>query len=90
MKSKISFINRTMLQKECKTFTGQSGHCIQWCYYSTVRFPWSRFKNAEFIYGKNWHSICLISYHPISMGGRYDFYFVMALVTGMANVQLPV
>ena len=72
MKSKISFINRTMLQKNVKSFTGQSGHCMQWCYYSTVRFPYGAdLRMQEFIYGKNWHKYMLdIISRPISAWRR--------------------
>ena len=46
---------------------------------------WSRFKNAEFIYGKNWHKYMLDIISPaISMEADMIFIFVMALVTGMA------
>ena len=54
MKSKISFINRTMLQKNVKLYWPI------WTLYTIVLLLngpfsiWSRFKNAEFIYGKNW------------------------------------
>ena len=59
MKSKISFINRTMLQKNVKLFWPI------WTLYTIVLLlngpvsMWSRFKNAEFIYGKNWHKYML-------------------------------
>ena len=46
---------------------------------------WSRFKSAEFIYGKNWHKYMLDIMSPaISMEADMIFIFVMALVTGMA------
>ena len=68
MKSKISFINRTMLQKNVKLYWPI------WTLYTIVLLlngpfsMWSRFKNAEFIYGKNWHKYMLDIISPaISM-----------------------
>ena len=85
MKSKISFINRTMLQKNVKLYWPI------WTLYTIVLLlngpfsMWSRFKNAEFIYGKNWHKYMLDIISPaISMEADMIFIFVMALVTGMA------
>ena len=85
MKSKISFINRTMLQKNVKLYWPI------WTLYIIVLLlngpfsMWSRFKNAEFIYGKNWHKYMLDIISPaISMEADMIFIFVMALVTGMA------
>ena len=85
MKSKISFINRTMLQKNVKLYWPI------WTLYTIVLLLngpfsiWSRFKNAEFIYGKNWHKYMLDIISPaISMEADMIFIFVMALVTGMA------
>lgn len=85
MKSKISFINRTMLQKNVKLYWPI------WTMYTIVLLlngpfsMWSRFKNAEFIYGKNWHKYMLDIISPaISMEADMIFIFVMALVTGMA------
>ena len=64
MKSKISFINRTMLQKNVKLYWPI------WTLYTIVLLlngpfsMWSRFKNAEFIYGKDvfFSSIKVLSY----------------------------
>lgn len=70
MKSKISFINRTMLQKNVKLYWPI------WTLYTIVLLlngpfsMWSRFKNAEFIYGKTGISICLISYPRLSAWRR--------------------
>lgn len=55
MKSKTSFINKTMLQKNVKLYWPI------WTLYTIVLLlngpfsMWSRFKSAEFIYGTNWH-----------------------------------
>ena len=85
MKSKTSFINRTLLQKNVKLYWPI------WTLYTIVLLlngpfsMWSRFKNAEFIYGKNWHKYMLDIMSPaISMEADMIFIFVMALVTGMA------
>ena len=88
MKSKISFINRTMLQKNVKLYWPI------WTLYTIVLLlngpfsMWSRFKNAEFIYGKNWHKYMLDIISPaISME---DFYFCHGIGYRHGNVQLPV
>lgn len=85
MKSKISFINKTMLQKNVKLYWPI------WTLYTIVLLlngpfsMWSRFKSAEFIYGTNWHKYMLDIMSPaISMEADMIFIFVMALVTGMA------
>lgn len=85
MKSKTSFINKTMLQKNVKLYWPI------WTLYTIVLLlngpfsMWSRFKNAEFIYGTNWHKYMLDIMSPaISMEADMIFIFVMALVTGMA------
>lgn len=85
MKSKTSFIKKTMLQKNVKLYWPI------WTLYTIVLLlngpfsMWSRFKNAEFIYGKNWHKYMLDIISPaISMEADMIFIFVMALVTGMA------
>lgn len=85
MKSKTSFINKTMLQKNVKLYWPI------WTLYTIVLLlngpfsMWSRFKSAEFIYGTNWHKYMLDIMSPaISMEADMIFIFVMALVTGMA------
>lgn len=91
MKSKISFINRTMLQKNVKLYWPI------WTLYTIVLLLngpfsiWSRFKNAEFIYGKNWHKYMLDIISPgYQHGGRYDFYFCHGIGYRHGNVQLSV
>ena len=68
MKSKTSFINKTMLQKNVKLYWPI------WTLYTIVLLlngpfsMWSRFKSAEFIYGTNWHKYMLDIMSPaISM-----------------------
>ena len=85
MKSKTSFINKTMLQKNVKLYWPI------WTLYTIVLLfngpfsMWSRFKSAYFIYGTNWHKYMLDIMSPaISMEADMIFIFVMALVTGMA------
>ena len=76
MKSKTSFINKTMLQKNVKLYWPI------WTLYTIVLLlngpfsMWSRFKNAEFIYGKNWHKYMLDIISPaISMEADMIFIF---------------
>ena len=78
MKSKTSFINKTMLQKNVKLYWPI------WTLYTIVLLlngpfsMWSRFKNAEFIYGKNWHKYMLDIMSPaISMEADMIFIFVI-------------
>lgn len=76
MKSKTSFINKTMLQKNVKLYWPI------WTLYTIVLLlngpfsMWSRFKNAEFIYGTNWHKYMLDIMSPaISM--EADMIFIL-------------
>lgn len=91
MKSKTSFINKTMLQKNVKLYWPI------WTLYTIVLLlngpfsMWSRFKSAEFIYGTNWHKYMLDIMSPgYQHGGRYDIYFCYGIGYRHGNVQLPV
>ena len=75
MKSKISFINRTMLQKNVKLYWPI------WTLYTIVLLlngpfsMWSRFKNAEFIYGKSTHNRRERPVYGHRGGSRGRFYY---------------
>lgn len=76
MKSKTSFINKTMLQKNVKLYWPI------WTLYTIVLLfngpfsMWSRFKSAYFIYGTNWHKYMLDIMSPaISM--EADMIFIL-------------
>lgn len=85
MKSKTSFINKTILEKNIKLYWPI------WALYTLVLLVqgplsmWSKYRTAQYYYGAKWKKLELDNMSPaISMRITIVFIFIMAIVTGMA------
>lgn len=85
MKSKTSFINKTILEKNIKLYWPI------WALYTVVLLVqgplsmWSKYRTTQYYYGAKWKKLELDNMSPvISMRLTIIFIFIMAIVTGMA------
>ncbi|WP_455720652.1 hypothetical protein [Agathobacter sp.] len=85
MKSKTSFINRTILEKNIKLYWPI------WVLYTVILLVqgpvsmWSRYRTVQYYYGAKWKKLELDNMSPvISMRLTIILIFIMAIVTGMA------
>lgn len=85
MKSKTSFINKTILEKNIKLYWPI------WVLYLVVILlqgpftMWRRYRSAEYYYGDNWKNYELdIMSSTLSIRVTIVFIFIMAILTGMA------
>lgn len=85
MKSKTSFINKTILEKNIKLYWPI------WALYTVVLLVqgpvsmWSGYRSAQYYYGAKWKKMELDNMSPvISMRLTIILIFIMAIVTGMA------